>query len=500
MLAQPPVARRPWLGRPLQLSLVAVAVVAILAAAVFVSQRPQVGPPPAGSPEPTSTIEASPSPTTEASTALPSASVVVPSPNSTTSTSTPLPTGISGMGWTGLSWSDGVALPSTDTSRLVINDILRWGSGYVGAGFKVTHDPVADTDTGIAPAFLTSHNGRNWTISQIGPPRQVEDTLDVRLAMAGHALVAIERDSLRLGGAPLLWQSDDGLAWTPIDSPTWRAAWEAGGHRALLGAVASGPEGIVAIGGLHADWGDPESLPVIVHSVDGVTWERIAVSSAFADAYLYDVATSAGGFVIVGRTGQPDPPAGTGAGRPAAWVSTDGRTWVKANVPGDSGPRETLADGSSGLGPRLSQVVAGADGLFALGLRAGATGTYCCDPTSGWASADGRTWTFVGDLGGKLPYVDALAGDGSHMVLFGHTSGKDVAVLGWSSTDGVTWTRLAFSGSTAIPGRWNSADESGPYVLAHEDPVHVVPAGLVVAGLPSAGQGELLWFATATAP
>jgi hypothetical protein len=168
-----------------------------------------------------------------------------------------------------------------------------------------------------------------------------------------------------------------------------------------------------------------------------------------------------------------------GVGKPAAWISTDGRTWRKASVPGDAG---------AGVG--LTRVVAGADGLFALGRRAGSqAATYWARgaPTSGWASADGLTWRFVGDLGTYLPYLDGLAGDGSHMVLFGRTSATATTLKAWTSTDGVTWTRLAFSGSTSIQS------------IDRLDTVRVAPDGVVVYG-GNTDAGPLFWFATATGP
>ena len=79
---------------------------------------------------------------------------------------------------------------------------------------------------------------------------------------------------------------------------------------------------------------------ILVYSADGLTWDRLEPSPVFDDAYLSDVESYPGGFVIVGRIGDANtfsPTPTPGVGRPAAWISTDGRTWTAANVAGDAG-------------------------------------------------------------------------------------------------------------------------------------------------------------------
>lgn len=461
------------------------------------------------------------------STPSPSASSLQPSP-SPTPTLTPLPTPVPVAGWTGLDWSDGVPGPRTDTGWVDMSDIVPWGDGYVGVGELYTGYVEAGPGQTFQPgstaaAFLTSPDGLHWTISQLGVPSSQADRCQSQyegglfhVVATGDELVAFGEGGCE-GQAPLLWRSVDGRAWKRLDSPTWRAAWPTStlGRNGYY-AVAGSPEGIVAIGGISCNWGNPESPPETVYSADGLTWDRLDPSTEFDHAYLRDVVAYAGGFVIVGRAGEADNPAGAqcndldvsngtpiaGVTRPAAWTSPDGRTWQKASVPGDAGS-----------GARLNRVVAGADGLFAVGKRAGAPeldSRPVLNPagpgTSAWASADGLTWRFVGDFGVDLPYIERLAGDGSHMVWFGRDSCKATGHTAWSSTDGVTWTRLAFSGITNIPTnvaficRDDGTLDGLPFDLGMSE-IAVGRGGVVVEGTRSDESNDVLfWFARATRP
>ncbi len=141
------------------------------------------------------------------------------------------------------------------------------------------------------------------------------------------------------GGAPKLWQTEDGSTWTLVDSPTWREALA----NDMLISVAAGPAGVVVVGAAGSNCPacdpNPQGSSVIIHSSDGVTWDRLDLSAAFDKAYFSDVTAYPDGFVIVGRVGEADDwtGAGSGTGVPAAWTSPDGVTWVAADVEGTRG-------------------------------------------------------------------------------------------------------------------------------------------------------------------
>ncbi len=192
---------------------------------------------------------------------------------------------------------------------------------------------------------------------------------------------------------------------------------------------------------------------MIIHSSDGVTWDRLDLSAAFDKAYFSDVTAYPDGFVIVGRVGEADDwtGAGSGTGVPAAWTSPDGLTWVAADV-----------EGFEAAGAMLSTVSAGSDGLFATGRQADTSATQVLGqgPFSGWTSMDGRSWQLLGEMGTDLPlatywyegYEHVIqAGDGVNMVILGRESCKTRELSGWTSRDGLTWTVLPFTGADGKP-------------------------------------------------
>jgi hypothetical protein len=240
---------------------------------------------------------------------------------------------------------------------------------------------------------------------------------------------------------------------------------------------------------------NPQGPPVIIHSADGLTWERLDLSAVFDNAYFRDVTAYAGGFVIVGRIGEADVlGAEPAVGVPAAWTSADGVTWIAAAVEGSEAP-----------GATLSTVIAGADGLFATGRQTDTIELSGQGPLSGWASTDGRSWQLLGEIGTDLPLTTGtVVGDGEHMVMFGRESCKTTELLAWTSLDGVTWTQLAFSGATGslptIAGPICNDDgtegwTAGSLGLAN---AFVVPDGVIVVGSSSAPVAPSYWFLTAT--
>lgn len=413
---------------------------------------------------PSSSAPATPAPSSASSTRGPTASP----------TTEPMPTA---SVWTGLLWSDPV-VPTPETSW--ITDIVRWRDGYVGVGG--TNAPLG---SGLGTVFAST-DGLHWTITfQADLPQgwyfeHVVPLGEGLLAVSNMRGISCPADTSPCPpeGADLsnrLWYSNDGAKWSQIDSLSWRAALGTGvGSLKVVG----GREGVVAVA-LSGD--------LVVSSTDGKMWRRVAGLPAVTRAVIRDVAAYRGGFVIVGRDGEPDPSAQVGpqptpgVGRPAAWVSTDGVTWMAAQVPG-----------SNVAGGELRSVAAGAHGLFATGI-ATAIQDPLQPPTNGWASADGTTWRLVGQLAADLPDTELLVGDGVHMLILGSESLGSPTLSAWVSSDGAAWTRLNFSGATTtLPGirKWNPPSGSS-----------LVGALVVSNGVIVRGTGAIpleLWFGTET--
>jgi hypothetical protein len=476
------VGRRSWFAPLVQLSAAAVVVVAVAALGWTFLRPVIVG------------MTATPTPG-------PSSSVPVPSESpsqvpSESPSGTPLPSG-----WTGLDWSDPVVASAQDGLR--IRDIVPWAGGYVAVGDTWVADPSA-----MQGAFLASTNGLDWTVVQTVDLRREGETMRHLVVVGGRLLAIAEGGSVFCPAetrcptpdfTPELWTSTDGAHWTAVDSPTWRAAWSNAG---AMRWVVAGDAGIIAIGNeghgvREAGQPSPPAVPVVFHSDDGLAWEQADLAQGFDHAVVMDAAAFSGGFVIVGRDGEPDKlsevvdrsnPLPRGLGRPAAWVSADGIHWTVAAV-----------DGIEIEGGELSAVKAGADGLFAIG--AGSPDAGDATP-SGWSSVDGSTWHVVGRLGAELPAIEAgvqqpgytvLASDGRHIVVLDRDAPGSDTLAAWVSSDGATWIRLALTGSTPLPkiGNYSAPDAQGMYATG----ATVLPDRIVVTGY---GDGAYaLWLATA---
>lgn len=486
----PTAGRRSWFAPLLQLSAAAVVIVAVAAFGWVFLQAPIVGPNPTPTPGP------SPSATAPAPSASPSPSPSEsPGPSETPGPSEP----------TGLVWSDGVA-PALSGAAIV--DMVAWHDGYVAIG--ASNMPENATGRGL---FLASADGVRWSITQEVDLRPNESL--VRILAVGDRLLAVTHVTSVFcpagtpspcPSAPLtpgLWMSSDGSDWTAVDSPSWSAilGWS------IPQWMVSGDAGLVAVGYEgHPPVDDPAelasvpSVPLILHSDDGITWQQADLTQGFDHAVFRDVVAYPGGFVVVGRDGVRDPlsdvvdpsnPTPLGLGRPAAWVSADGIHWSAADV-----------DGIEIAGGELSRVEAGAQGLFAIGVGSPASG----DATpSGWSSTDGRSWHVVGRLGGSVPSIDqgvhepgytVLTSDGDHIVVLDRAAPTSETMAAWTSTDGVTWRRLAFSGSTDLPkiGDYSAAGAQGTYVTGG----WVLPDRIVVAG--HGATPTRLWLALANWP
>ncbi len=484
----PTARRRSWFAPLLQLSAAALAIVAAVALGWTFLQGPIVGVKPTSSPEPTSSV---PAPTSSPTDSQSPSEIPSESPPPTQPPS----------GWTGLEWSDPVVPAIQGGLRIV--DVVPWGGAYVAVG----ETGVTDPERNLKGVFLTSPDGLRWTVVQTVDLVRSGEWMTHVFVLNGRLLATAEGGGVDCPPdttcpppdfSPELWTSGDGTHWTPVDSPSWHAAWSDAGAPMFMVA---GDSGIIAVGYKGQGVGEPgqkppPAVPVVFHSDDGVAWEQADLSQGFGRAVFRDAVAFGGGFVIVGRDGEPDRgtevvdpanPIPRGVGRPAAWTSSDGLLWTVATV-----------DGIEIEGGELSDVEAGADGLFAIGAGSPVAG----DATpSGWASADGQTWHVVGRLGAELPAVDQvgdtmLTSDGRHIVVLDREAPGSETMAAWVSTDGVTWAGLSFTGSSSPPkiGQYGPQDAQVTYVTG----ATVLPDRIVVSGY--GNDTYSLWLATAVTP
>ena len=438
-----PLGQRLWFATPMRLSMVAAAAVAVLALAILFLPRETIGPSPSESPsaappsaESTQTVAPTPAP-----------SVVPTSVPTLEPTTMPEPTAEPSAEWSGLMWSD----PVTPSFTVHLNDLLPWRDGYVAVG------EVPIDATRSEAAFLSSSDGLNWAVEDLVDPGL--DRFPQHLVRLGDELLAFSHpsiDMLPMAGStiPLIWQSNDGASWSLLDSQSWRDAWRGlvVGHMPAswdtiqydpttgLVDVASGPQGLVAIGNSFTAGDMDGMVPAVVYSADGRSWSRGSLPDDSPSAIVNSVASRGVGFVTVGAVNVGPQP---GTAVPAAWYSTDGLTWTRATV-------QDVPSLARGLHGEFGPLVAGSDGLVTClsSREMGAGGWRFMYP---WISTDGTTWGEASvDLANRVPLCGWTASDGNRIVALGGrpapTGQPWPGVTGaWLSSDGATWEPLTLS-------------------------------------------------------
>ncbi len=405
---------------PMRMASAAVAIVAVLALAFVLVSCGTVGPVPSTTPIPSGSIhslEPSPSRTAEAS---PSATL---SPTEApTAPLTPAP-----PSRTNLTWSDPImpfpyqppAHAGQFGTTVTINDVAQWSGGYVGVG--TINRGLACAEAG----FFQSADGLHWDVAfRAASGEDRTPTMCPRfVARVGNELVAL--------GQERIWRSEDGIAWTEVDSTSLRSLWGPSRGEELV-AMAAGPSGIVVIG-------QPTNTfeSIVAFSPNGREWTPISLPARDM-AIAWDATAYRHGFVIVGRDGQPDESylnVRPGVGSPVAWFSTDGLTWS-----------ETKVAPTAVKGGVLTRVLPAAAGLFAIGNDVGVTASYEeIDAIGAWISIDGRSWQKVGTLQSLVPQAAMLGSNGTDLVAL-----RNGAAM-WISTDGRDWRPVSITGSLQAP-------------------------------------------------
>jgi hypothetical protein len=153
----------------------------------------------------------------------------------------------------------------------------------------------------------------------------------------------------------------------------------------VAGAIL-GPDGCGGASSLH---------PSLWWSSDGAAWsrQRIEGASSANDAWMSVVRLSQDAVVAIGSSSDMGL---------RAWVSHDGRTWVRASTPptqldwgsvGDGRRTVIVADPESGSGPPT--ILAIDDDLSVTTLAQTGTGPMADEDSLGWSSAVGPTGILV---------------------------------------------------------------------------------------------------------
>ncbi|MEQ4716880.1 hypothetical protein [Nonomuraea sp. B19D2] len=287
------------------------------------------------------------------------------------------------------------------------------------------------------------------------------------MTSVGRAVVAVGSDTTNPTPRPLFLFSPDG-------GKNWQLGQVNGASTPTVQRVVGGNGRWLAAGG------DGVSERGLWTSTDGYSWTAVAESglAAFRPGdQIHDIARTASGFVVVGRTTGDD--GGTG---PAAWRSADGRAWerietrelevreIKAVVAkGDT----VVAIGAPAVGEG-SRVLRSADGGrhwqatgFQLPEAMPRAGTVAVQPKGFvlvpwrkrvitgdvrvYCSPTGAQWSQCGSIGGlsgESPGVESLISYPSGVAAIAQTSLGRYSVL--TSADGRQWARRTDFGN--LPG------------------------------------------------
>lgn len=260
-------------------------------------------------------------------------------------------------------------------------------------------------------------------------------------------------------GRPGVWLSEDGLTWESavVEGDGAIMALVVGDGQLLAAGSGAGGAGTEA-----AVWTSP----------DGREWTRVA-RDAFApgpgclSTKAEDIAAGPGGYVAVG-TEWGEGSCGQSA---AAWLSSDGRTWSRAEMAPGTHAMHSVVSGPGGY------VAAGAGKAAA---NEGTRGAFVF-------SSDGRSWTQADEEDVLAAEPQAVVADPLGYLAIGMTiadlqSGA-MAPAAWRSSGGRVWDRLVTEGftadaATAEPGPPN--EQLTAMTLTSE--LVAMPSGLLALG------------------
>lgn len=326
---------------------------------------------------------------------------------------------------------------------------LPWAGPVMQPAWAPAATPASPTPTPApSPVGTTSPTpeplGTTWSDAQmpvvVGRPLGTVEAVTA----GGPGFVAVGRGCIDTGGdlptcEGVVWTSVDGTTWVraPAQDPTETGAYfSSSGPEIGMFDVAAGGPGIVVIG--YAARPDM-AVTIWFSEDDGVSWERNAME--FAGMFRVNAITWDGTrFVMVGEDRSEWD--GTLKGmakataRAAVWISTDGYNFDRvpyAEVFDVGDFLDTMEDPMTG---GMTDVVMGPAGLVAVGSVCTAEPRGCVPMA--WTSPDGITW----ERASAMHAEDDPREFASGLAVVAASDGGYVAAGGghtFASADGRTW-------------------------------------------------------------
>ena len=340
-------------------------------------------------------------------------------------------------------------IPGATIPELTLNDLAVAGDQQVAVGSADGY-----------PAVWRKASGNSWTLvtalaSVPGQGTGLRALTGVTHGSAGWLAVGAP--------GPYVATSSDGMTWQ-FATGSGTITDDLAGVAAV--ATAAGPAGYIIVGKLVAPGGN--CVADVWWSPNLTSWVRAHdVNDATGSSQVLAVAASAHGFVS----------AGSHDGRPAVWVTTNGRSWTTIVLPMPAGA----------TGAVLQQIAISGDRVAALGQEATAAGTL---PIAELSVDGGISWQQVPFRlpGTNAAFTALTAGPGGFAATgqFGQPGQREVAV--WTSANGTVWSPSQVSGLTG-------AQAGGSYLLTA-----LAPAGSAVTGIGSIATQQSLEPFTVSLP
>ena len=363
-----------------------------------------------------------------------------------------------GIEWMKVASTGDPALAADDT----VMSAVALDRGYVMVG---------DAGRADHAVWWSSADGRNWARHDADPV--FADSLLSKVIRTSRGLLILgtanRLDAQCAGGvlgcnpvsAIRIWLSADGQSWHSVPASALAVF-----GRAQLWDVASGPDGLVAVGAQVPPQGASHGM--IWTSSDGLSWRATQFSSSVSSEAVDQVVATDSGYVATGLVA-------TSNSEHATWFSPDGRDWLPAtgadaingplvgalgaalSVTGAAKPQLLVTRDSASwrsaptppfrLGVGAPFFLTNVYGIFALG-----TGSTT-DTDGAWSSTDGEQWL-------PVPEVDPPS---ATVLQFGPAALRDHGiVLVTAPTTGASDTEsLWFGAFTGGPTRFSHASTWG---------------------------------------
>jgi hypothetical protein len=242
---------------------------------------------------------------------------------------------------------------------------------------------LTGSDGGEPAAWYSDDDGVSWVRGTVHGLSSDPGELTMGVMTSRSGLLISLGSEFSTNWKPATWLSDDlGATWQQVAADS---------------APPSTIEVVVQAGIFVALGQGPNGVPGIWRSDDGIQWQHLDATEAFAGATTVEgLVAREGQLVAVGATLDESE-----AGIPTAWLSTDGREWRPIEL-------------SSGQGAALD-IAADSDGYVAVG--AGSTGG--AHPVA-WESPDGLTWSStLLDSAGLAGAAHQVAANGAGYIAVG---------------------------------------------------------------------------------